>query len=375
MEYTYALSLFGKNLSAGLYRHDVEPLVMERPEMVSNTDEVALSSKIAVMGMNAFTKTESNEVVFALPLYYDFHDKLKIKAALCENGVNLKRFIPNTAAVAMYYATMCKDDKIVLVVINDGIGFSIGMYEIGDGLVEALTQTYFKHNHNVIDWRYLSMKCKATRFFYIGEQDEIGTRVCKKIASLMDKVAPDMESSIKMGEFPEFCPSSWITFGASDYAELLNGGLDRYLFLESMSSPLCMLSEKTYMCEIIEKDRTLPTKTSVDITTTHDLQTMMFIELFLRNPNEKCGLKQKDEQPILSYWIQGIEEGGKGEIKVEMIVDVDVDHTIKVIFRDKETNRVIEPVSHQHMFRLVSHMSKEKLEEYRPALHYEKDEN
>lgn len=374
MGYIYALSLFGKNLSAGLYRHDVEPLVMDRPEKVSNVDEVALSSKIAVMGMNSFTKTESKEIVFALPLYYDFHDRKKIKAALSENGVDVKRFIPNTAAVAMYYATICKEKETILVMINDGLGFSIGMYVVEEGIVEALVQTYFKHNVNVIDRRDFTEISNSSRLFYIGEQDETGTRVCKKIASLMDNVAHDLETSIQIDEIAKICPSSWITFGASVDAEVLSGRPIRYLFLDSMSVPLCMLSEKTYMCDIIEKDCSIPTKKSVDIMTTHDFQTMMFVELFLRNPNEKCGLMQENEQPILSCWIQGIKEGRKGDAKVEMTVDIDADYTIKVIFRDKETDKLLEPVSNQHMFSIVSRLSKEKLEQYRPAIHYEKDE-
>lgn len=172
MGYIYALSLFGERLSIGLHRHDVEPLVLDRPEKVDNLNEVAVSSKIAVMGMNAFTKTESNEVVFALPLYYNHQDKQKIKAVLCKNNIDVKRFISNTAAVAMYYAPMCKEDEIILVAINDGIGYSVGLYELGGGAIEALPQTSFIHNPNVIDWAYLLQVYKPSHFFYIGEQDE-----------------------------------------------------------------------------------------------------------------------------------------------------------------------------------------------------------
>lgn len=374
MGYIYALSLFGKNLSAGLYRHDVEPLVMNRPEKVSNVDEVALSSKIAVMGLNAFTKTESKEIVFTLPLYYDFHNRQKIKAALSENGVDVKRFIPNTTAVALYYATMCKEDEVVLVVINDGIGFSIGLYELGGGIIEALIQTYFKHNFSIIDWRYLLKVHKASHFFYIGEQNEMGTCVCQEIEALKESLVPDMKSSIHSGIAPEIKPTSWITFGTAVQAGIMNNELDCLVLLESICGSLCMLSEKTFMCDIIEKDSNIPCKRSLNITTTRDFQTTMFVKLFLRSPNEKCELMQENELPVLSYWVHGIKEGKRGEAKVEITVDVDANHIINVIFRDKETNKKLETVSHQHMFSLVSNMSKEELEQYRPALHYEKDE-
>lgn len=204
--------------------------------------------------------------------------------------------------------------------------------------------------------------------------NEIGSRLCKEIESLHVNPIPDIESSIHLGITPEIKPLSWITYGATIQAEILNHGLDGYVFLNAICGPLCMLSEKTYMCPLIDNDTIFPLRRNIDITTTHDFQTMMFVELFLRNPNEKCGLMQEDEQPILSYWVHGIKEGKKREAKVEMIVDVDANHNVSIVFRDKDTNKELETVSHQHMFSLVANMSQDCLEQYRPAIYYEKDE-
>lgn len=361
MDYIYALNIFESKLSIGLYRQQFEALVFEREDTIVSISSLSVNAKVAVMGMNAFTQTDSNSVVLGLPSHYNCHDIEHIKNSLAKEGVTVYRTLSNTSALALYSLTLNHSEEEILVIINDGTGYSVGAYELGGGVVETLCEYYFRHNPNVVDWAFLKSRLDITKIYYVGDTNTVYSRLVDIVNSYLEEVNIQIVSS------------SWIINGCAIYSAILTGDIADMVLLRVIPDTLSVLSEKTYMIQLTESGLTIPFLKIIELTTTHDKQNALFVEIYRRDYMKKCGLKQDDEFPVQVYWVYGIKPAKKQEVKVEMKLDVDEKGVLKVTFYDPENKSELRTVKSENTQGMKSTMTTEQLEFFRPALYYQKD--
>ena len=266
-----------------------------------------------------------SEAVISIPAHFSYEHCQSVYNAAKIAGINIKRFVMDTSAVALSLFKESLEQSILCVVLKESY-LDIGVVNIGDGVFEewAVGSCKLPVNHveEIENMIKNSLKDSGLSGSELGEiivcgEDDIIT----DISNLIKQVIPN--KTIRL------IPKDSIALGASVQAGKLDGseGVGDILLLQLIPYELSIRTEGNDTTTIIGKyDYTIPTKKTKQISTSKDNQSEM--EILVYADDLLSGRIKLDQ----------IEHAKKGEPKIEVTIDSDANAIINAYVRNMKTN-------------------------------------